>query len=646
VSRLAGAGHSRGVAGLLLAGSLLSAGCGRAPETGEPEAVAAPAGHGPRYVGREACRPCHEGNAACFEQTGMGRSFYPLTPERVEEDFTESNEFFDEASELHYKMYERDGKFYQRQFLLDARGRETAVDERELVYVIGSNNHSRAYVTVHEGKLFQAPICWDPTNRFWMFCPGFELTNSNFSREISYTCISCHNGKTELVEGERNLYREPIPHGVGCERCHGPGELHVARHRKEEWGFQDGPDPTIVHPARLPREERIQICFQCHLGDTAATELVFRYGRSHADFRPGQRITEVLVPFRFVEPGQYDFGIASQADRLMLSRCYTESDGGLECLTCHNPHITVYSKPAGSFRHNCRICHEPGACAAPMEARRKTAFPDDCVACHMRKAETSDRRYALFTDHWIRRDIDIVERDSRTSLDFEPIFPDVFATFPEGEQAYYRGRANFLRAKAVSPPVRGLLWDRAEQSFRDAIARGFDTEEAWFFLGKIHIYRQRWIQAVEAMQQARQRDPEHHDAAYALGQSLLALERFDEAHGIFREMLERDPDDAMALAELGRCLGLLHRPEEAIAALRHAIEQEPWQATLHLNLARLLGAAGRMQEAVDAGREATRLDPDAPEVWQLWMNVARAAGLGDEALEARRRLEYLKQNQR
>ena len=74
----------------------------------------------------------------------------------------------------------------------------------------------------------------------------------------------------------------------------------------------------------------------------------------------------------------------------------------------------------------------------------------------MRKAEPNDRRHSLFTDHWIRRDALRTPVDRRTRFDLEPIFPDVFATYPEGERAYYRGRAHFLRALS-SPTFRAPL---------------------------------------------------------------------------------------------------------------------------------------------------------------------------------------------
>ena len=115
---------------------------------------------GVAYVGQEVCRDCHLEEFATFSHTGMGRAFYPMVPDEVVEDFEDNNEFVDPASGLHYRMEERDGKFFQRQFMLDSRGREIAADERELIWALGSNNHSRSYVTVQDDRLFQAPVCW------------------------------------------------------------------------------------------------------------------------------------------------------------------------------------------------------------------------------------------------------------------------------------------------------------------------------------------------------------------------------------------------------------------------------------------------------------------------------------------------------
>jgi hypothetical protein len=109
------------------------------------------------YVGDAACRECHLGIATTYRDTGMGKAFYPLTADVVVEDFTDDNEFEVESTGVRYRMFERDGKYWQRQFVLDSSGRELAGDERELVFVVGSNNHSRSYITMIGEKLFQAP---------------------------------------------------------------------------------------------------------------------------------------------------------------------------------------------------------------------------------------------------------------------------------------------------------------------------------------------------------------------------------------------------------------------------------------------------------------------------------------------------------
>jgi Tfp pilus assembly protein PilF len=621
----------------------------RGIDEGDPAAGIAPIeflNHDPAvaYTGRESCRECHEGNFANYARTGMGRSFYPMSADNIVEDWTENNEFTDPRTGVKYRMFERDGRFYQRQFVLDGAGNEIAVDEYELTYVVGSNNHSRGYVVLREGKLFQAPICWDPTMEFWMLCPGFEYQNDHFGREISASCIFCHNGRVELVEGERNLYREPLTMGIGCERCHGPGQPHVEfrKQPQDPWGNPGQPDPTTVNPARLAPEPRLHVCFQCHLGDTSATVRVVRHDRSPQDFRPGMEFTEIFVPFRYEQQTLSSYSLVSQVDRMILSRCYLESGGKLECLTCHNPHIPVYEKAKGSFRDNCMICHDVEACAAPDEKRAATDPPDDCVACHMRRAEPNDRKYSLFTDHWIRRDALDPPDDRRTRYDLEPIFPGVFAGYSAGERAYYRGRAHFLRALSSPPSVRRWHWGRAEEAFLEAIESEFGVTETWFFLGKLHMYQERPKEALAAFRRALALEPAHRDATFAAAQSLAALGRYDEASTLLTDMLERDPGDALALAEMARMHWIAQRFERALDLYRVAVEQEPWNPHFRLNVGMSLASLGRMSEAADEGLQAIRLDPDSPEIWEFLLNAGREAGREDLQREAGRQLDRLR----
>ncbi len=103
---------ARSKAWLLFA--VLLAGCG-APVQEEPPEKEGPGflnmGLDVKYVGQETCRECHFEEFSTTSKTGMGRAFYPMTPEESVEDFTASNEFVVTESSMHYRMLERDGKF-------------------------------------------------------------------------------------------------------------------------------------------------------------------------------------------------------------------------------------------------------------------------------------------------------------------------------------------------------------------------------------------------------------------------------------------------------------------------------------------------------------------------------------------------------
>ena len=625
------------LASLVMCAALFAACGGGGDSTSEPnpELAAQPAylpqntDMSVEYVGQETCQACHFEVFGTTSGTGMGRAFYPMSPEVEVEDFTDDNMLVILESGLHYRMVERDGLYYQQQFMLDSSGAEVAFDERQLKWVIGSNNHSRSYVVEVDGKMFQAPICWYPDEELWELCPGYEFGNDHFGRAVTQGCIQCHNDVLVNVEGERNKYKQPYPLGIGCERCHGPGQLHVERWQAKDAVATGDPDPTIVHPRRLPKEERIEVCLQCHLGDARSSERVVRWDKDVSIFRPGQKITEMVVPFRYAQQTQWDFGLTAQADRLLQSTCYKESDGRIECLTCHNPHITVYheQRPADFFRQRCLSCHATDDCIeeeAPRAATQNTA--DDCIECHMRVAEPDDQRFTTFTDHWIRRDINLDKRDRRDRFDVEPIFPDRFAALPEAEQAFYQARAESLLARDIPVRQQPPIWAEAEKNFKRAIELGFDNVHSQFFLAKILQNQQRWPEAHTALEAAHTHEPAHHDAAYALGQSFLRGGVPDKALPIFEAMLKLDGDDAMALAEMGRTLGLLGRVEEGLTYFNQALLAEPWQSELYINKGRLLAQLGRYGEAADLAQDGVELDPDSRDAWFFYFKAHEKAG--------------------
>jgi len=618
-------------------------GCGGSPQTPPPPE---PMDDGPApvvetaaedtYVGTAECLGCHPDVAATYAQTGMGKAFFPLTPETAVEDFTRDNEIEIPGTGLRYRMIERDGRYFQRQFVPDSRGGELVVDEREVAWVLGSGKHARSYVTLVGDELFQMPMCWYPEPRLWDLCPGYEHTNEHFSREVTLSCVFCHNGRMVPRDGASNVFEPPIPHGIGCERCHGPGRAHVDRWRNRE-GPPSSAAETIVNPRSLPREERIQVCFQCHFGDSMTSERVHRVDRSLLDFRPGDPIIEVMMPFSLREVSEHEFGLSAQADRLIRSRCYRESEGRLECLTCHDPHVSVYSadRPSDFFTRRCLECHEVEACSASAAQRAATVPPDDCVACHMRTAEADDQRHAVFTDHWIRKRIDSPGSGEPVVVPEPlPVFPDSMARLPRGEQAFYRARANMLIAMDLPVPVRQPMWQAAEESFDEAIRSGFDNTDTWTFLGMVLDFRGRLPEAEQALARAVSHDPQSREAAFPLGAIRLRLGKLAEAESIYRRLVERDPGDVGALAELGRCALMAGRNEEALAIYDRAVPLAPTLASLRTNRGAALAKLGRFEEASAEVEKAVSLSPDDPGLWTFWAELLKRTNRPESASEA------------
>ena len=71
--------------------------------------------------------------------------------------------------------------------------------------------------------------------------------------------------------GSENKYSAS---GIDCERCHGPGELHVQRMLNGELvDTSTHIDYSIVNPKKLSLEAQFQICMRCHLqGNTVLSE--------------------------------------------------------------------------------------------------------------------------------------------------------------------------------------------------------------------------------------------------------------------------------------------------------------------------------------------------------------------------------------
>ena len=317
------------------------------------------------FVGNQACSGCHAEIYRSYSLTPMamssGRDPRPLTP----------GSFRHAASQVRYDI--------------DANGvvrlsRGEKRDQRQLSYYIGSGVAGRSFGYVRDGFLFEAPITWYAQTGSWDVSPGYGSdTASRWSRPIEPSCLFCHASQTRWREGTINAYGDPAfaQDGIACERCHGPGSLHIEGKAK------------MVDPAKLPPARRDAVCAQCHL---TGQSRVARAGRDLTDYRPGDVLSDFAA--YFVATGAGDFQVNSHVEKLEESTCKRQAGDGMWCGTCHDPHtVPPPSGRAAWFRAKCLTCHEAAQCARGF----------DCTGCHMPKSRAADAGHGVFTDHSIPR---------------------------------------------------------------------------------------------------------------------------------------------------------------------------------------------------------------------------------------------------
>ncbi|MGB1242939.1 MAG: multiheme c-type cytochrome, partial [Chitinophagales bacterium] len=351
-----------------------------------------------KYVGMQACQSCHQEIYETFIKTGMGQSFDHATPQKSAAEFGNHVVLYDSLNNFYYKPFWQQDSLYIKEFRLDATTKDTIFQRNQYVkYIVGSGQHTNSHIFDDNGYLYQAPVTFYTQKGIWDLAPGFEGGfSSRFNRMIGLECMSCHNSLPNFVKGSENKYLN-VPNGISCERCHGPGELHVQQKLANEIvDTSKYIDYSIVNPKRLPRPLQLNLCKRCHLQGIA----VLKDGQNFDDFKPSMYLHEVMDVFLPEYDGnETQFIMASQAHRMEKSACFKKSD--MTCITCHNPHVSVKYTARQNFNNACIDCHKMPAnvegessekmvnmetvltnCSLP-KAKRIAENNNDCSGCHM-----------------------------------------------------------------------------------------------------------------------------------------------------------------------------------------------------------------------------------------------------------------------
>lgn len=558
------------------------------------------------YVGSESCASCHENEYQGYQSHGMANSFYRFTEARVVEDFSgvviEHSE-----SGYFYQALHRGSQYYQEEFRLDSRGRKTHSLLRSIDYVIGSGTAARTYLTENEGRLYQLPLTWyTQANRGegkWDFSPGYEEHNARFNRAIPPRCMACHNGISTPVEFEEGLFTS-LGSGIDCEQCHGPGSIHVdARLANSESGGEI--DSTIVNPAHLPLDLRLDVCQQCHTNGAVS---ILREGRSAYSFRPSEPLSRHVAIFAKKDETPGTISVISHAERMQQSECFAQSID-MDCTTCHNPHEGFREAGPEYFNKTCIGCHSTNdlqqnlAGSVVLDDHNSSS---NCFSCHMPAVEAEDAPHSSFTDHYIR----VVEDQGQAgSVDPSNELKPYFEVDQSGEEAdMYLGMAYvaFGRNQAgVDVMRRGV--DFLSSSMTERPEHG----EAQFLLGYAHLQLGNPRAAIGPLESAISVDRNVPERLNALAQAYEQTNtRRSEIESLYREALRIQPESASIRVNLGKFLEAQNRFEEALEQYQMAIESEPYLASAHYNYGTLQLRLANSSQGQESLGHAVQLDPD------------------------------------
>ncbi|MBC8046521.1 MAG: tetratricopeptide repeat protein [Fimbriimonadaceae bacterium] len=585
-----------------------------------------------QYVGKETCRLCHADKYNTYMHTGMGLSFDHATKEKSAALYDEHAIVYDTANNFYYKPYFENDTLKITEFRLE--GKDTIYKRTENIsYIIGSGQHTNSHLVDFNGYVYQAPITFYTQKKKWDMAPGMEGGfNSRFARIIEFECMNCHNGLPSAVKGSVNKY-ENVATGIDCERCHGPGSLHVASVSAGNLiDTANQIDYTIVNPGKLTVDLQNELCLRCHLQGVN----VLNTGSTFFDFKPGDKISDhwnIFLP-RF--DGKNDkFLMASQADRMELSKCYIQSHK-LSCITCHNPHITVKETPAIQFNKACINCHTGNndfsktICKESIEVRKLNN--DNCSKCHMPQSGAIDIPHVSITDHKIQVPGKEIQKGEgkftglqcMTTENPSPVlmakgYLTYYEAFVKDEELLDSARMwlNKIKTKDDTYFAAEIHLKYLSNDFKDITRAAVEIDntddlDAWtlYRIGEGYNALQDAVNAEKYFQYALNKLPYNLDFNLKLGSVKFMNKKYDEAQKIFAFIISENPKYAKAYSNLGFLLSVQNKPAEAEKLLLIAISLDPDYLQARINLCELYIKTRQKQKAKDALQYITRYFPE------------------------------------
>ena len=316
---------------------------------------------------------------------------------------------------------------------------ETA--RRKVDLVVGSGAFAKSYLTLNEDGCFQVPLTYYVSKGEYAMSPGYDQAlHPGFTRQISDQCLFCHAGKLRRIDDNPNQF-QIHEHAIGCERCHGNGESHVAFYRQASKASQEtivedqaialsansalaadsivpAASTRMVHPAHITRSQVQSLCAQCHLQGNVT---IYQPGQDAWSFKPGDDLANNKAEYSVGEKDAQGAFVGHFA-QFEQSSCFLNSSE-MTCVTCHDPHHAEEVTQLTSLRNKqCLSCHQDESCGVE-HAERVAKNENRCTECHMPRSKSevphvavTNHRIAVYPDTEHSKDESLTESTATSSV--------------------------------------------------------------------------------------------------------------------------------------------------------------------------------------------------------------------------------------
>ena len=213
------------------------------------------------YAGATVCAQCHQKEAQAWASTPHALDSSLPSEKTILGSFAPGeNMLHTRNPNLVFAMSDRPDGFYQSAVNVSDPDHPSS-ESQKFDIVIGSGRHGQSYLFWFRDYLYELPVSWWTSTHQWVDSPGYPDGEVHWNRSVGPRCLECHASRFSWAPPPTNHYqKDDLVLGIDCERCHGPGALHVERERSAKPPPPASPEEAIVNPERLSRQRQMSLC--------------------------------------------------------------------------------------------------------------------------------------------------------------------------------------------------------------------------------------------------------------------------------------------------------------------------------------------------------------------------------------------------